>query len=348
MNPKLHTISPESDCYPRLAIHYALRQIRALKTHLQRIRRTGDGRSLHQSRVASRRLRAALSMLPAVPSGKKGKKLKKTIRRITRELGQARDKDVEIVFLQEFLKKTREGRYRPAISRMLLRARQERKSLQPQVDRVIRDFRQKATLHPLQEHLKSVASVPEKAFLLNSGTQTPLTASNPVLTELEAFLSLAPCLGDPLDTQRHHLMRIAAKRLRYTMEICAPLYDRTWTSKLNQMKALQTALGEIRDCDVRLEKLDAFLREEKRRTREYFGYAKSLAELQPGMDYLRERLQTLRRNRFASLVRLWQRLRRQRFWESLIPTSNSPAGEKPGRPTVRRSGVLHTTGRATR
>ena len=53
--------------------------------------KAGDARSLHQARVATRRLRAAL---PLVASGPKAEKLARSVRRLTRALGPIRELDV--------------------------------------------------------------------------------------------------------------------------------------------------------------------------------------------------------------------------------------------------------------
>jgi len=264
-----------------------------------------------------------MNMLPGEQFGKKWKKWKKSIRRITRDLGQARDKDVEILFLQDMLKQTSDACFRKAVARMLLRSRQERKTLQSYVTKVIRVLKKHNIWEPLQERLKAVSSEWDKQPQDGLEMELHSMALNPISSRKTELLQFESCLEDPGDIRQHHQMRIAAKRLRYTMEICARLYGPRWKIKLNRMESLQTCLGEIRDCDVRLEKLDQFQREERRRTIEYFGDAKPFGELLPGMNYLREQLVMLRQSRFSSLVRMWNRLREQRFWEELISLDES-------------------------
>src|SRR5207248_7382059 len=60
--------------------------------------KAGDAVSLHQARVATRRLRAAL---PLVGAGGKAQKLAKSVRRLTQALGPTRELDVALLILDE-------------------------------------------------------------------------------------------------------------------------------------------------------------------------------------------------------------------------------------------------------
>ena len=66
------------------------------------------------------------------------------------------------------------------------------------------------------------------------------------LDELHAFL---PAALDPAEVETLHDMRIAAKRLRYILELAEPLFGRPAKTAAKQVKQLQDLLGEIHDCD---------------------------------------------------------------------------------------------------
>ena len=55
------------------------------------------------------------------------------------------------------------------------------------------------------------------------------------------------------DSRTLHDMRIAAKRLRYVLELTAPCLGRAASDGARQAKEIQTLLGELHDCDVMLE-----------------------------------------------------------------------------------------------
>src|SRR5829696_723483 len=58
----------------------------------------GDVASIHQARVATRRVREAL---PLVATGAAGRKLERIVRRLTRSLGPVRELDVALLMLDE-------------------------------------------------------------------------------------------------------------------------------------------------------------------------------------------------------------------------------------------------------
>ena len=53
-----------------------------------------------------------------------------------------------------------------------------------------------------------------------------------------------------------HELRIAAKRLRYTLEMFKGVFGAEGARKIEQVKAIQEVLGELHDCDVRIELIE--------------------------------------------------------------------------------------------
>ena len=78
------------------------------------------------------------------------------------------------------------------------------------------------------------------------------------LAELLAFM---PRARDPDEVEALHDMRIAAKRLRYILEIAHPCFGEYARVAVNRVKDLQELLGELHDCDVQSVELEAFLRD---------------------------------------------------------------------------------------
>jgi CHAD domain len=58
------------------------------------------------------------------------------------------------------------------------------------------------------------------------------------------------------DSQTLHDMRIAAKRLRYVLELTAPVLGPAAAKGAREAKNIQNLLGELHDCDVMLELID--------------------------------------------------------------------------------------------
>ena len=107
-----------------------------------------------------------------------------------------------------------------------------------------------------------------------------------VLGRLEELLACEKCLARPDDAPAHHVMRIAAKRLRYTLEITRPIYAGQLDAALAVTKRVQTLLGDVHDCDVWQDQLDEFAAEEHDRLCAFYGHGQLFAKLDRGLQYL--------------------------------------------------------------
>ncbi len=76
------------------------------------------------------------------------------------------------------------------------------------------------------------------------------------LAELHGFM---PAAAEPDGVTALHDMRIAAKRLRYVLEVTHELFGPYAAKALGIVKDLQDLLGEIHDCDEQLPDVDAAL-----------------------------------------------------------------------------------------
>ena len=85
------------------------RLLDAFTCEITGVKEAQDIEYIHRMRVASRRLRAALPLFSSCFPDKQYTKWMKEITKITRALGDARDADVQIAFLQKSLKKIQKG-----------------------------------------------------------------------------------------------------------------------------------------------------------------------------------------------------------------------------------------------
>jgi CHAD domain-containing protein len=79
-----------------------------------------------------------------------------------------------------------------------------------------------------------------------------------VLVRLDELCGFMPAAADPAEVVALHDMRIAAKRLRYVLELTAPCFGSYANTATKHVKDLQDLLGEIHDCDVQLPEVEAF------------------------------------------------------------------------------------------
>jgi CHAD domain-containing protein len=68
--------------------------------------------------------------------------------------------------------------------------------------------------------------------------------------------SFSPAVLDPRNVEALHDMRIAAKRLRYVLELTAPVFGEAAADWAKRAKKLQDLLGEIHDCDESIPRVE--------------------------------------------------------------------------------------------
>jgi CHAD domain len=82
-----------------------------------------------------------------------------------------------------------------------------------------------------------------------------------VRVRLDEMCGFMPQAADPTEVVALHDMRIASKRLRYILEITAPIFGDYASTAVRLTKDVQDLLGEIHDCDVQIPEVQAFLDE---------------------------------------------------------------------------------------
>src|SRR2546425_3724290 len=79
-----------------------------------------------------------------------------------------------------------------------------------------------------------------------TGQNAPIIAR----TRLEEMYEWAPYVNQPYRVQELHNLRIAAKRLRYTLEIFEDALPSSCRSIADELAKLQDELGALHDSDV--------------------------------------------------------------------------------------------------
>ena len=326
-------------CFGAQAI---VQRMEAAAREARAVRQKHDVEAVHDLRVATRRLRTAMELFEDCLPARKARLWRKAIRRVTRALGQARDTDVQIEQVGGFLDHADQRRLQPGIRRLLLRLHQKREALQADVidsldrldgSRVLAEMEE--TLGPLVAHGQLSRADQNDACVRNS-------ASRAIAERLEQMLAYESSVEQPEQVEQLHAMRIAAKHLRYAMEIFRPVYDEPFTETIEVVRRVQQQLGEIHDCDVWTAFLPTFVEQERERTVEYFGNARTMGRLIPGIEALRAERQHLRETCWREFVEFWQGLRRQDTWTVLYrmiapapegpdesPHDEPPAGQEP-------------------
>ena len=139
-----------------------------------------------------------------------------------------------------------------------------------------------------------------------------------ILEKYDSLRSYEASLDDPSYKEGHHKMRIAAKKLRYVLEISNPAYEERLSASIKAAKKLQTMLGDIHDCDVWVDFILRFEEEEEQRTVDYFGDSGPFELVEPGLKYFGEERQGCRDSTFQQLVNYWEKVKANRVWEDML------------------------------
>ncbi len=309
----------DDSSFQALAAQFLKKQLKQLAAQDEGIREGTDLEYVHRARVATRRLRAAMKFFDECFDARCGKRWRREIRRLTRELGDARDKDVQIEYVRSALAEIHEPQYVLGIARLLVTFEHQRESVQVRVLRALDRFREGRTADEISAAIKPMAdrqtADPSECVLQRAEEQ--------IVSRLDELLSYQSSLADAADQQRHHAMRIAAKRLRYTMEICRGAYAGRLDPFLASVKEVQGLLGEIHDRDVSGAHLDALLADERDQLGATYGHDKPLERIKPGIEHLRRERARDRDRLFDQLAGYWEQLRGENLWENLVQVVRS-------------------------
>jgi CHAD domain-containing protein len=209
---------------------------------------TGDVNAVHQARVATRRVRAAL---PIVTRGGRRRKLKKSFTRLTRALGGVREIDVAILALDELASDASV----PHEGLLQLRAilQDERQHLFADMAAVVEHVDlmklQRKTLDAVE---RSLAKDGDEAD--DKRKKSVIKRARKRALDLQAAIENA---GNIYLADRLHQVRIAVKKLRYVLEIARELSRSRASARIRMLKNVQDLLGRMHDLEVLITRIRA-------------------------------------------------------------------------------------------
>lgn len=218
-----------------------------------------DPEGVHDMRVSSRRLRSALNDFSSFIKKAKLSESTKEIKTLADALGEVRDDDVAIIELQKIKGEAPPERaedIQKLIDIIDLKRTQARRSLESlltprRLNRLRRGF---------VDALPAALSAPKRKKEETTYYQVALSVIVERVAELK---SLSKSLHKPHRTKPLHRMRIAAKKLRYAVELFAPCWGDKSLSYARQIAHMQSSLGGLHDCDVWIEYFGDWLAEER-------------------------------------------------------------------------------------
>jgi CHAD domain-containing protein len=224
---------------PRVTSRLLARRAAALKRHISG-GVDGDAHGVHQARVASRRLREALPVLTSGVKGTKAGKARGKIRRLTRALGAVRELDVTLHVLDDLT--ARDSLPRQALEEVrahVVVERDERRTV------MLKRISQ-VNLAKLDRRLEAVAEA-----LAESDSEAWRDAlGSRLMKRGKALTSAIGTAGRMYSPEHLHAVRIAAKKLRYAMELALDAGVTAAAKPLAIVKRTQNTLGHLHDLQV--------------------------------------------------------------------------------------------------
>ncbi|HET9845756.1 MAG TPA: CYTH and CHAD domain-containing protein [Nitrospira sp.] len=239
---------PESSAHAGAHLRYILgRQLNTMLSRDPGVRLGGDSEDVHQMRVATRRMRSVLRV--ARPLLKPGweEPLRDKLRWLGRQLGKARDLDVQIAYFKGQSDSVK-PQDRAALELFLEYLQKKRNKVQQQLVNHLRRRRYVTLINRLDPAVREPAMAPD------------IDVTLPDLAR-KAFRNVRKAvkkLDDSASNAKWHCVRIQTKRARYAAELSELYSGRVATRFIATIKLIQDQLGDIQDAVIAEDHLRRF------------------------------------------------------------------------------------------
>jgi triphosphatase len=234
-----------TDAIGQVALAVLRRQFAALLANEAGTRLGDDIEDLHDMRVATRRLRAAIALfqdvLPVEAS-----KLRPELAWLGQTVGAVRDLDVQLAQLDDWIRVLPEEDREP-LTRLRALLMHERVQARIAMLEALDSARYARFLRRFGAMLRS-----------RSGARSgPALQIAPALVEGRhaALAKAKKRIGPASEPSAYHRLRIACKRFRYALEFLADVYPGETTRLVKRSVALQDLLGAYQDAQVAITRL---------------------------------------------------------------------------------------------
>ena len=217
---------------------------------LRRCRKQFSEDSVHELRVATRRLMALFTLLSCLSGGEAGEEARRELKRRLKTLNELRDTHVQRLFLEEQMPRFPEL----FLVRDFLQRRERR--LTKSVDSALDSFKTRklekwvATLS--NEFSRRPDDSRHQNLLLAEVARGTSQAFSQVVARRRAI--------NPKQPATIHRTRVAFKRFRYMAESLSPAFTGLGKRELNRLATYQRRMGVLQDLEVMRHCLDEFAR----------------------------------------------------------------------------------------
>lgn len=215
-----------------------------LRQYEDRLSESAEPDDVHDMRVASRRLRAALELFDRKRQLKAGHK---AVKRLGDALGGLRELQVQLHWLDEAARVGREADHSGIVA-----LKQTREKKLPWRIEAVHE-----AIAAWRDEVVAVGQAIER--LAQHGRLGGRCVRERLDERLQTVRKLAKKAHESPDPATAHRLRIAVKKLRYVAELAAPAFPEPLAALLDKLSALQETLGDLHDCDVHLPLVEKFL-----------------------------------------------------------------------------------------
>jgi len=282
--------------------------------------------------LACRRLRAALEVFRSCLGRSEYREGKTEARRIARAVGKRRDLDVAIaaygLIREETAPEEADG-----IDRVISSLRREQAKANRDLAQVVHGRRMQAFRVRIEEIADSTVEedAADRADEYRPVESLPPEVISLVSKRLQKLRQDAAESLEPGGVKAQHQMRVAAERLRYSLELSGDALGTQAHTARRAARGLQEVLGEIRDCDISVPPARAVIGElEAEDVATIIERARGSRDLDPilvqaapnrlayrGLELSIVHLNARRQMLFERFKRLWLEQSRQGVWVAL-------------------------------
>ena len=229
------------------ALHERWRTFRA---ELKRCQKKSSEETVHDLRVAMRRLMSTLDLLASIqPAGN----LRKARRRLKKQLnlfGPLRDVQVQLLTVEKMLPNF------PELQEFYAYLVKRDRKLVRRLDVEVQRLRTSQLTKAITAVTRQVDSLLATPAMQQDKLAVAISAVDAAFNEVvQRKLGIASA-----DSAAIHRMRVAFKKFRYMVESLAPMLDWVTSKRLRAMNAFQTSMGDIQDAEVLLSRATLFAR----------------------------------------------------------------------------------------
>ena len=216
-----------------------------------------DSEGVHSMRVASRRLRSEVRDFMPYLRKRDLTSIQKQLRSLADALGEVRDQDVAIMALEKIATHA-PTEVSPAVKEYI----DTRKEVRERARKELTSLLERSELEQLESSF--MAGVDKATAEDEPGITFRNMARAIILDRLKELEKLSNGLFNPFEIDTLHEMRLAAKRLRYAVELFQQCWGNSIATYAKRIARIQSALGDVHDCDVWIESFGKQIREARK------------------------------------------------------------------------------------